>query len=86
MDDYISHYRTTFYYDPLQSSFLDIDKVVAMKALSELEPKYREALTLWIEHPMTYSALADILGVSITTAQHRLRKAIEALRIKLKVN
>lgn len=49
-------------------------------AIDELTPMYREVIALRFEEEMKVEDIADLLGVPLSTAKTRLRRALDALR------
>jgi RNA polymerase sigma-70 factor, ECF subfamily len=49
-------------------------------AIGELTPMYREVITLRFEEEMKLEEISELLGVPLSTAKTRLRRALEALR------
>jgi RNA polymerase sigma-70 factor, ECF subfamily len=49
-------------------------------AIGELTPMYREVITLRFEEEMKLEEIAELLGVPLSTAKTRLRRALDALR------
>lgn len=52
-------------------------------AIGELTPMYREVITLRFEEEMKIEDMAELLGVPLSTAKTRLRRALDALRVLL---
>jgi RNA polymerase sigma-70 factor (ECF subfamily) len=53
------------------------------QALNELEPEYRETLTLCALHGLSYIEIAEIMDVPAGTVKSRLSRAREKMRKKL---
>jgi RNA polymerase sigma-70 factor, ECF subfamily len=49
-------------------------------AIGELTPMYREVITLRFEEEMKLEEIAELLGVPLSTAKTRLRRALDALK------
>jgi RNA polymerase sigma-70 factor, ECF subfamily len=49
-------------------------------AIGELTPMYREVITLRFEEEMKLEEISELLGVPLSTAKTRLRRALDALR------
>nr|HEV7953009.1 sigma factor-like helix-turn-helix DNA-binding protein [Candidatus Acidoferrales bacterium] len=52
-------------------------------AMSELVPIYCEVLTLRFEEEMKLEEIAEVLSIPLPTVKTRLRRALEAMRLKL---
>jgi RNA polymerase sigma-70 factor (ECF subfamily) len=52
-------------------------------AMSELSPIYCEVLTLRFEEEMKLEEIAEVLSIPLPTVKTRLRRALEAMRVKL---
>ena len=55
-------------------------KQLVERGLAELNPKYREILTLFYFEELGYREIADVLAVPIGTVSVRVKRAKEALR------
>ena len=53
------------------------------QALSRLEPEYREALTLRVVNGLSYTEIAQILGIREGTVKSRIARAREKMRIAM---
>ncbi len=53
------------------------------QALSELEPEYREALTLCAIQGLSYIEIAEVLEIPAGTVKSRISRAREKMRRKL---
>jgi RNA polymerase sigma-70 factor (ECF subfamily) len=53
------------------------------QAMSELGPIYCEVLTLRFEEEMKLEEIAEVLSIPLPTVKTRLRRALEAMRVKL---
>ncbi len=71
--------------DP-ELSFVDLERIEilsldgVLRALAQVEPLYRAALSLFYVEEMSYREMADILGVPIGTVQSRLSRGKAQLR------
>ncbi len=52
-------------------------------AMDELEPEYREALTLCAIHGLSYIEIAEVMDVPVGTVKSRVARAREKMRRKL---
>ncbi len=53
------------------------------QTMSELSPIYCEVLTLRFEEEMKLEEIAEVLSIPLPTVKTRLRRALEAMRVKL---
>lgn len=60
-----------------------MDAAVVMEALQEIDPVFREPLTLFYLQDLSYLEIADILGVPIGTVMSRLSRGKAHLRARL---
>ncbi len=60
----------------------DEDRALLL-TVQQLPDKYRQLIILRYYHGMSLEEAADVLGLSRSTAYHRLKKALAALRIEL---
>lgn len=67
----------------LTSSPRQVEGHEALEALQELDPVYREPLTLFYLEDMAYKEIADLLGIPIGTVMSRLSRAKAQLKAKL---
>lgn len=56
------------------------------RALDTLPPHLKEVVVLRLHQDLDYAAIAEITGVSEATARSRMRYALEALRVAMKVD
>lgn len=67
----------------LTSSPRQMEGKEALAALEELDPVYREPLTLFYLEDLAYKEIADVLGIPIGTVMSRLARAKAQLKSKL---
>jgi RNA polymerase sigma-70 factor (ECF subfamily) len=60
-----------------------MDAQVVLQALEEVEPAFREPLTLFYLREFSYQEIADVLGVPIGTVMSRLSRGKARLRARL---
>jgi RNA polymerase sigma-70 factor (ECF subfamily) len=60
-----------------------MDAQLVMEALQEVEPVFREPLTLFYLQDLTYNEIAEVLSVPIGTVMSRLSRGKAHLRLRL---
>ena len=68
---------------PSQSLKLDTELHSARAAIDDLTPVLRQAVVLWAQEELTFRELGEVLGVPLTTAAQRVRRALLQVRERL---
>lgn len=72
--------------DPARMAMIHEDVRIALEALGSLSPVLRQALVLWATEDLTFRELAEVLGIKLTTAAQRVRRAMLQMRAQMNLN
>lgn len=71
---------------PEESMMARAEREQVAEALRNLEPEYREALTLRVINGLSYAEIAGILGIREGTVKSRIARAREKMRVAMQKN
>lgn len=72
--------------NPAHAAIADEEARAAHEALGTLSPLLRQAFLLWALEDLTFRELAEVLGVKLTTAAQRVRRAMLQIREQMRLS